>query len=446
MKINKIILAGLLLFSINSFAQNGWSLCNTPGFGNRVDDVFMVDNQTGYAVSGDGTVVKTTDGGSHWFTINVNPWIYCRSVEFINAQKGFVGGFSMSASVNSNILRKTTDGGSSWTDLTNLIDTVARQGICGLSIPDSNTIYGSGNFFSDSAYIIKSIDGGSTWNFIDMKAYATHLIDIYFLNKDTGFVTGSGLLPLQPAIILYTTNGGQNWSYKFQDSLATGGYAGYCWKIQHLTGQIYFASIEGSVPAGGRILKSIDGGMNWNIIYIPHIIGGGNGIQGVGFIDSLKGWAGGGFAPTYETTDGGLTWDTIAIPWVTMPICYGLNRVFKVNDSLLFASGSDIWKYSNSTTGIYYPLTRITHSASINTLPNPVNNNLFINLTLQKSTRTLLVLLDASGRKIKVIDNSIKTKGDYRYQLNVEEIPAGIYYVVLKTYEDDLDSKVIITH
>ncbi len=186
--------------------------------------------------------------------------------------------------------------------------------------------------------------------------------------------------------------------------------------------------------------------MNWNIIYIPHIIAGGNGIQGVGFIDSLKGWAGGGFAPTYETTDGGLTWDTIAIPWVTMPVCYGLNRVFKVNDSLLFASGNDIWKYSNSTTGIYYPLTGITHSASINTLPNPVNNNLFIDLALQKSTRTLLVLLDASGRRIKVIDNSIKTKGDYRYQLNVEEIPAGIYYVVLKTYEDDLDSKVSIMH
>jgi photosystem II stability/assembly factor-like uncharacterized protein len=110
-----------------------------------------------------------------------------RSVEFINNQKGFVGGLTSSAA--NNILLRTTDGGATWTDLTQLLDTIARTGICGFAIPDSNTIYGCGTWFTDSAYIVKSTDDGNTWSFIPMHMYATSLIDMYFLNKDTGFVT-----------------------------------------------------------------------------------------------------------------------------------------------------------------------------------------------------------------------------------------------------------------
>src|SRR5688572_16724689 len=204
----KLFLATAFVFvSLYVCAQGGWSLCNAPAFGNRVDDIFMVDTQIGYAVSGDGSIVKTTDGGNNWLTINIDSNLYCRAVEFINAQKGFVAGFYYNSRVN--ILRRTTDGGASWTDLTSLIDTFP-SGICGLAIPDSNTIYGCGNYYQDSAFIVKSIDGGNTWGFIDMHTYASHLIDMYFINKDTGFATGSSPFPSPRAVILYTTNGGQS--------------------------------------------------------------------------------------------------------------------------------------------------------------------------------------------------------------------------------------------
>src|SRR6185503_4465152 len=97
--------------------------------------------------------------------------VWCRSVEFINTQKGFVGAFDYDSVSHSNVLRVTTDGGSSWTDITPQLDPRAQKGICGLSVADSNTIYGCGNWFQDSAYIVKSIDGGSTWSFIDMHTY-----------------------------------------------------------------------------------------------------------------------------------------------------------------------------------------------------------------------------------------------------------------------------------
>jgi len=428
----KLFLTFVFVFiSLNILAQSGWTLCNAPAFGNRVDDIFMVDTQIGYAVSGDGRIVKTTDGGNNWITLNQDTNIYCRSVEFINTQKGFVGGFPLWDTLTSNVLRMTTDGGMSWTDLSPLLDSSARKGICGLAIPDSNTIYGCGNWYEDSAYIVKSIDGGNTWSFIDMHTYAAHLIDMYFLNKDTGFATGTGLPPIYTAVILYTTNGGQSWTYKYQDSLI-----GYCWKIQHLTDQIYFASIEDGSAVPARILKSTDGGMSWSvhIVYPAY-----QNIEGVGFIDSLNGWTGGGFYHSFETHDGGFTWDTIQA-------CLEMNRVFKVNDTLLFASGFEIWKYSRSPTGIYSVTREVIPHASINCYPNPANKNLSIDLTLLKSTRTMIVLLDETGKRVNIIDNTNKPKGVYKYQLDTSKFSPGIYHVVLKTHEDDQAVQVVITH
>jgi photosystem II stability/assembly factor-like uncharacterized protein len=430
MKKFKLFTAALVLMSLQSYAQGGWTICNIPSTINyRIDDLFMLDTQTGYAVSG-GHILKTTDGGINWITRVLDNSVTCRSVEFINSQKGFVGALSNTPSTN--ILRRTVDGGSTWTDLTPLLDTVARRGICGLAIPDSNTIYGCGNWFRDSAYIIKSMDGGNTWSFIDMHTYATHLIDMYFLNKDTGFATGSGPLPLATAVILYTTDGGLTWTYKFQNTIASE----YCWKIQHLTDQIYFASIQDMTSQGSRILKSTDGGMTWHVQMVDSF---NNNIQGVGFIDSLKGWTGGGLAVSYETIDGGVTWDT-------SHICILMNRLFKVNDTLLFASGMEIWKYNSTTTGIASAVRENPHFALLDCYPNPANKNLTVDVTLEESTHALIIFLDNTGKRIKIIDSAQKPRGVYKYQLDTGSLEEGIYFVVLKTHEDQQAVKVIVSH
>ncbi|HLG35595.1 MAG TPA: T9SS type A sorting domain-containing protein [Bacteroidia bacterium] len=431
MKTKLILTATLVFISLHAFAQGGWTVCNLPPItGGRVDDIFMLDTQTGYAVCG-LYILKTTDGGNNWFTVNSDT-AQCRSVEFINAQKGFVGAFNATPPFFNRVLRKTLDGGASWTDLTMQIDPRARGGICGLAIPDSNTIYGCGNYYQDSAYIVKSIDGGNTWSFIDMHTYATHLIDMYFLNKDTGFATGTGLPPLRTAVILYTTDGGQTWVYKFQNTIATE----WCWKIQHLTDQIYFASIQDATIVPPQILKSTDGGMNWNVQIVDTAY---HNIQGVGFIDSLKGWTGGGINISFASNDGGLTWDT-------MNICPAMNRVFKVNDTLLFATGWQIWKYSSASTGITPAVGEVPQYASLNCNPNPASKSLTMEVTLSKATHALIVLLDETGRRIKLIDNTDKPKGVYQYQLNTDKLSKGIYYVVLKTHEDQQTVKVVVSH
>lgn len=423
----KLVIAFILLCSFSSFAQTGWKICTAPVFNNRVDDIFMLNTQTGYAVCGDGKIVKTVNGGENWFTLAQTPGVYHRSVEFINEQKGFVGGFPVSGGTT-NILRRTTDGGTTWTDLTSLLDPRARKGICGLSVADANTIYGCGNWYENAGYIIKSVDGGNTWSFIDMSAYATSLIDMYFISKDTGFVTGSGLAPLESAVILYTTNGGATWSYKFQNNV----FNEYCWKIQKLTKQIYFASIEDLTNVAPKILKSADGGMTWKVYQVSAVP---YNIEGIGFIDPLHGWTGGGSDKSFESKDGGITWDSVNI-------CPYMDRVFKVNDTMLFATGNKIWKYKGA--GIY-PAIPETHFAWMNCHPNPVRDVLVVDVSVAVPTRILVMLLDGSGRQVKIIDNADRPKGSYHYDVNTNHLPQGLYYMVLKTHEDKRVVKIIVS-
>lgn len=419
----------LLIISGTTYAQLAWKVCNAPAFGRRVDDIFMVNTQTGYAVSGDGKIVKTTDGGNNWALVQQTNNIYYRSVEFINADKGFVGGFTLNPNMDSNILKRTTDGGVTWTDLSPLLHPKAKKGICGLAVGDANTIYGCGNWFGDSAYIIKSVDGGNTWSFIDMSAYASSIIDMHFINKAVGFATGKGPLPLESGVILYTMDGGASWTYTFQNTIPNE----YCWKIQRLTSSLYFASLEdyGTIPP--QVLTSTDGGMSWTIQQVaatPY------NIEGIGFIDAQKGWTGGAADFSFESNDGGVTWDTVHV-------CPFMNRVFRVNDTTLFASGDRIWKYSNSGFTAAIPATRY---AWMNCSPNPVKGNLSIDISVSVPTRVVLMLLNNTGRRVNIIENADKPKGAYQYKFSTDQLPPGMYYVLLKTHEDKVLTKIIVAH
>jgi photosystem II stability/assembly factor-like uncharacterized protein len=424
----------VVLFAATSFSQNlNWKICNMPASQSRVDDISMVTTQIGYAVCGKQTL-KTIDGGDNWNSI-ASTFFVQRSVKFITPLKGFVGAFGYTNNPTADVFRKTLDGGITWIDLTLSIDSSARKGICGIAIGDSNTIYGCGNWSATSAYIVKSADGGNTWTTINMGAYASALIDMLFINADTGFVTGKSPAPFNNAIVLYTTNGGVTWATKFQNNT----YKGYCWKIQQLTDSIYFASVEGNPPyVGSNILKSIDKGMTWSVIQVDTID---RTLQGVGFINKNKGWTG-GWGTTlsmFETNNGGNTWTTIG-PW-----CNKVNRILKINDSLLFATGvSMICKYSPNVLSTRDIKMNEPKYSTIKCSPNPTKEKLNIVMTLYRNTRALITLSDERGLEIKRIEHAEMATGKYRYMVNTSELQSGIYYLALKTHEDLQTIKVIV--
>jgi photosystem II stability/assembly factor-like uncharacterized protein len=334
-----------------------------------------------------------------------------RSIKWASRRVAFCGTLDSS-------FYRSTDGGETWTDIHPRIGTYI-PGVCGISAPDSATIYATGVFYGN-AFLIKSTDAGNSWTYTDMAPYAEGLVEVHFINKQEGFVSGIANQPVNGGILLYTNNGGQTWQQRAQTILA----GEYIWKIQTPDNKNFFASVESGITSSNtRALKSADGGRTWNVMVVRNAY---DRLQAIGFIDSLRGWTGGN-TYLYETKNGGRTWDTSRVG-------NAYNRFQKVNDTLAFLSGALIYKYTD-TTQRYIDLDPYDEVHALRLYPNPAAKELSIRVGYDVATNAILYIVNASGKHMREVFRGRADKGKITYRTNVEGWPRGVYYVVLHTNE-----------
>ena len=416
------LLLNLVIFKF-CFAQSQWSTSyNSNSNSGRIDDVNFVDEQTGFFglnyFSND--LYKTVDGGNNWVK-KISIPNYIRSIKFGSKSFGLCG---LIRNTNSNIiLLKTLDGGETWQNIPDSISYLdtAKKGICGISIPDSNSCFLVGAWMSP-AYFLKSLDQANTWQYFDMSAYAKSLVDVFFINKNEGFAVGSCINTDEGGIILHTTNGGTTWQivHKTMVSLDR------VWKIQKIDAQNWVASIEGNLPdyAETRILKSTDGGLTWNKIIISNNYFN---IQMVGFLNTQKGWAG-GRDYLFETNDGGLTWNN------NNTFGNNFNRFLKVNNNLAYLTGSSLYKYASIPQNIIESKIRDSDK-HIKISPNPASQSVTFEFENLFPTNADLKLIDVNGKVISEIFNSKIETGNHKFFYDVSNLSKGIYFVILQTNE-----------
>ncbi|WP_169051708.1 YCF48-related protein [Flavobacterium sp. H122] len=395
----------------------------------RFDDVFFLNDNLGWALNGAGaSVYKTTDGGVSW-TLQLNeamigvmlgiptPNYYFRNIEFLNENIGFVGTLTESK------FFKTTDGGTSWSEVTTI--GTATKAVCGLDCVGTSTVYGCGSYMNFPPFIIKSTDSGATWQYIDMSAYATGLVEIMFLDENIGFVSGrkgSG------GIILKTTDGGATWNEIFNSGLA----GEYVWKMQTLTGNpnVMFGSIQSVSPNLGKLIKSTDGGVTWVSKNAPE-----TSIQAVGFVDENHGWMGGHNTGFYETFDAGTTWTNINLG-------SNLNRIFIIRDDFAYASGATIYKFAPSLgNNQFEEQSRVPLLAKV--YPNPVKNKLSLEVDFKDADHLIIELYDALGRRmceLKQLDVDYALKKTFVFDF---PYPSGTYFIDLHSNSGRQSVKVI---
>lgn len=399
------------LLASRTFAQTGWQATAIPTSG-RYDDVFFINDTIGWAVGGDHKIFRTNNGGSSW-QLQFSPGKYLRSVEFLTPQIGFCGSLDSS-------LYKTTDGGQTWTDIGSSLSP-RPVGFCGLASPDSNTIYACG-IWRSPAYVIRSIDKGNSWTHFNMSSFASALVDIHFTSRDTGFVIGKSIHPNEGGIILYTTTGGTNWQLVHKTNVAED----IVWKIQTPDRKNYFAAVSANPNSRNtRILKSNDGGMTWQTITIRPTF---YHLQVVGFIDSLKGWA--GDDDLFETTDGGLTWKTV------LPAASGFNRFFRVNEGLAFLSANVVYKQKFDVITAVPPVTPdATQGHQLRIVPNPVKGITSVEAIFERNTFASIAIFSSFGSKLKQLVHARVVKGLQRFSYDFSRQAAGTYFVVMRTDE-----------
>jgi photosystem II stability/assembly factor-like uncharacterized protein len=336
----------------------GWSqIPNTAGTGTRHDDIYFTDPTNGWA-SQNNNLYHTTDGGVTWTTNLTVPGTHFRSVSFVSREVGFAGNLGPGSydggTSNSNILYRTYNGGTNWSNVPGFAE-VGMRGLCAVHVLDSQHIYGGGRV-RGPAYFIKSTDGGTNWSVSSLtdQGVMNGIMDVYFHDQNNGWACGmdtnSFYTPPYYGCIAHTTNGGASWFPVAYSTIANA----YFWKMSWPTTNIGYCALQQNDARTLIVFyKTTDGGKTWVSNGIPETMVGLNTngyhfyFQGCGFVSASEGWIGGASGlPTYgasflHTVDGGQTWTPAGFNNT-----FFINRIRFLSSGLGFASGANLYVYN----------------------------------------------------------------------------------------------------
>ncbi|WP_312768168.1 YCF48-related protein [Epilithonimonas sp.] len=163
-------------------------------------DVYAITPDNVIVVGNNGTILKTTDGGTTWQQKNSGTTQDLGKIQFPTSNIGYI----IEASGK---LLKTNDGGETWSSIT--LDNISS--IYSLSCVNENLIFLSCIDSNSKTVLLKSNDGGNSWEKVNGNDAQAKFYDIQFFNEEIGYATSSYTPYTYLNKILKTQDGGKNW-------------------------------------------------------------------------------------------------------------------------------------------------------------------------------------------------------------------------------------------
>lgn len=383
-------------------------------------------------------------------------------IEFPTPQVGYIGGAD-------SLLLKTIDGGTTW-------NAVPFNGISffpggddflKLDFVSANIGYATVGPYSG---IYQTVDGGLNWTVISTTLCFNQ--GLFFTADGEGFVGGSGCFQGEQMI-------------RFSSGTATTATINSpSWSASDMVVDIDFEygvldSVGLAVSLGGRILRSIDGGFNWDTI--PSPLGNAVPLTSITIVDTNLAYVGYDNGSTglglLISTDGGLTWSldgntaTFYYPiyhhlhttlngktlagaqsislntglimesttsgwWNMYPMNEPIYGITSFNDTMIWAAGKNGYLVKtidpNSVS-----ITTIQAEESIGLFPNPTNEYLSIQFSNEAAAKEFSIeIYSMEGRLIK--------KGEVgKSTIQVSDLAHGEYYVKVTQNSSILTSKFV---
>ena len=279
--------------------QGGWFWQHPLPQGNDLRDVWVLNQNTVFAVGDKGTLLRSTNAGVDWQVTHK------------------LAGISE-----------------------NIVDVQFMTGHKGWLLANRSRVDDYGFVSEPSSKVLLTVDGGTSWSII-ASFDSVQMNDVCFVNENVGWVVGF-LAPTTVdtviGVVFKTTDGGHNWQLLYERSAPNQDLIDDqripFWSIHFIDQNTGWVAGQFYSVTGGELLRTTDGGLNWNVVNDSRAC-----IKHVQFVNSSQGW----LIETYsrwfsgygvsKTVDGGVSWQTV----FSNGISYGLMpspSLYFVNDSL----------------------------------------------------------------------------------------------------------------
>ena len=414
----------LAFFSQKSLSQT-W-VEQTSGLTTQLTSISAVDDNNVWVCGYSGRVLRTTNGGANWVSVNAAPipgTLNLHSIFAIDSVTALVAG-----SGTASFLFRTTNAGVNWTQVFTenggFIDVVVfGNSFAGYMIGDPVPAGGRWSLWGTT-------DGGVTWDSSTFYLPAGSSSEAGW-NNAYYFDISAGLFFGTNNTRVYKTVNLVNW----QNQATTGQINSYA---------IWFNNALTGFMGGTALLYTSTGGAVWSSP--ASVLPGTASISGiVGFSSSW--WVVRQATAVYFSTNNGTNWST----QYTAP--GGLYRYIAKPRSpiynTLYAVRSDggISK-ATGLTGINPVSTEIPDRFSLaQNYPNPFNPSTKIRFEIPNSASSHLVQLkvfDELGREVRSILDQIMIAGVYEVSFDAGNLATGVYYYRLTTPEFSETKKMVL--
>lgn len=329
-----------------------WFKLPTEAYRGKQDDIYFSDALHGLYVNGIGKIFKTADGGQHWSMVLHKPGTYFRAVAMVDAQLGFAGNIGTDyfpGVKDTTPLYVTRDGGSNWAAVAGIAGPQVK-GLCAIDVLkssfinagklDQRTLVHAAGRVGGPAYLMRSLDGGSSWTSIDMNPHLAAITDVKFFDEMNGMVIGGddANIARSHAVVVTTRDGGVTW----QRSYTSARPYELAWKVSFPSRNVGYVTVQNYNPdktvTQRVVAKSVDGGKAWS--ELPLVDDFAVRQFGVGFADDNTGWVG-STTSGFATRDGGNSWQRVEMG-------KAVNKIRIVPDGpnyVGYAIGTDVYKF-----------------------------------------------------------------------------------------------------
>ncbi len=372
---------------------NTYTNTNT-GFGlasNRC--IKFVDPLNGWVCGDNGRIGKTSNGGNTWLFDTANFFSNFNDLAAISPQKAIAVGSDGEVITTINGLQSLTTQVMTSTNTLQAID-----------FPTATTGYIAGW----GGVMYKTVNGGTSWTTINT-GITNDINDLHFLNNNVGFLLS------QVGNLKKTVNGGTTWTDINLTFVFSPFYAMH-W-VDEFIGMV--------IDNNGYVARTTNGGQNWSIV---DTVCSGNSFD-IMFIDANRGFTVGdptnAFCDVSYTTDGGLSWDGLSLPYK-----YSISSIFAFDTSNFFLAGQ-YQSIIQAGSSIVTSPTKKTDAeiTSLSVYPNPSTGQITIDNFKTKPFTQTGHLFDLSGRNCATFSLPANSN---KIDLNLSHLEKGFYMITIE--------------